>query len=677
MSHLKLLWYNIWQKEIIMKQLKIDSFLDYQYLAGLQTSPEKEHMSFTLAKANYDANNYNHELYLSNGEEHTKVLNLKEDARYFWENEENILYFNDQGDSDEKLKELKYTLVYRYNLKTKDSELAYQFKIPVGSIKAINSKTLLLTASLKEEDHKLLSNDITRQNYINKESKNTYFEVFDEVPFQSNGGGFTQKKRSQAFIYDIEDESYTALSNANTSVGAFEFNDKKDKLYFVSSEETGLPVFFDDICVYDVNTKETTTLYTDKKVSISRLIPLKDELYVMGADNKKHGVNQNPDFYILNGSELDKVLQYGLSTNAAIGSDARFGALQTTRIINNKFHFIGTMSDRTCLYSFDGKNLEAHFTPEGSLDTFVDFKDKFYTIGLFNNKLQELYLCDFKTNEVIQKSEFNADVLKDTYIAQPIHHSFVNDDQDLDGWVLLPQDYDKNKTYPAILDIHGGPKTIYSNVFYHEMQAWVNQGYIVFFTNPRGGDAYGDDFANIRGKYGTIDFDDIMAFTDLVEKEYSIDPDRLGVTGGSYGGFMTNWIVGHTDRFKAAATQRSISNWISFYGTSDIGSYFGPDQTDAHPLDDHDKAWEQSPLKHANNIKTPLLFIHSDEDYRCPIEQAMQLYTVVKMNGVDTRFVWFKGENHDLSRSGKPQGRLKRLEEITDWMNKYLDNKQS
>lgn len=135
---------------------------------------------------------------------------------------------------------------------------------------------------------------------------------------------------------------------------------------------------------------------------------------------------------------------------------------------------------------------------------------------------------------------------------------------------------------------------------------------------------------------------------------------------------MTNWIVSHTDRFKAAATQRSISNWISFYGTSDIGPYFGPDQTGGHPLLDHDKVWAQSPLKYANNIKTPLLLIHSDKDYRCPIEQAMQLYTVVKMNGVDSKLVWFKDENHDLSRSGRPKSRLKRLEEITNWMEKYL-----
>ncbi len=130
---------------------------------------------------------------------------------------------------------------------------------------------------------------------------------------------------------------------------------------------------------------------------------------------------------------------------------------------------------------------------------------------------------------------------------------------------------------------------------------------------------------------------------------------------------MTNWIVGHTDRFKAAATQRSISNWLSFHGTSDIGFYFSKDQTAGHPNTNTDTLWEQSPMKYALNVKTPLLFIHSDEDYRCPIEQAMQFYTIIKEKGVDTKFIWFKGETHELSRSGKPQARIKRLKEITDW----------
>lgn len=136
---------------------------------------------------------------------------------------------------------------------------------------------------------------------------------------------------------------------------------------------------------------------------------------------------------------------------------------------------------------------------------------------------------------------------------------------------------------------------------------------------------------------------------------------------------MTNWIVGHTNRFACAATQRSISNFISFYGVSDIGSVFAANENDADPIKEPLKLWEHSPLKYVQNVKTPTLFIHSDEDYRCPICEGLQFYTALKDLGVEARFVWFKGENHELSRGGKPLHRIRRLNEITDWMKNHID----
>jgi dipeptidyl aminopeptidase/acylaminoacyl peptidase len=239
------------------------------------------------------------------------------------------------------------------------------------------------------------------------------------------------------------------------------------------------------------------------------------------------------------------------------------------------------------------------------------------------------------------------------------------------GFVLMPKEYNPKKKYPAILDIHGGPKTVYGQIYYHEMQVWASKGYLVFFANPTGSDGKGDLFSDIRGRYGEVDYEDLMDFTDLVIRKYPVDKNNMFVTGGSYGGFMTNWIIGHTKRFKAAATQRSIANWLSFYGTSDIGYYFAKDQTGGHPIYDLEKLWIQSPIKYLDAMETPLLIIHSDLDYRCPIEQAMQLFSLLREKGVTTRFVWFKGETHELSRSGKPHARIKRLEEITNWFDQF------
>ena len=140
------------------------------------------------------------------------------------------------------------------------------------------------------------------------------------------------------------------------------------------------------------------------------------------------------------------------------------------------------------------------------------------------------------------------------------------------------------------------------------MQVWANMGYFVFFCNPRGGDGRGNAFADIRGKYGTVDYDDLMKFTDVVLEKYPIKADRVGVTGGSYGGFMTNWIIGHTDRFRCAASQRSIANWISKFGTTDIGYYFNADQNSSTPWIEHDKLWWHSLMKYADKVNTYTIY---------------------------------------------------------------------
>nr|MBS9784538.1 S9 family peptidase [Oceanivirga sp.] len=289
-----------------------------------------------------------------------------------------------------------------------------------------------------------------------------------------------------------------------------------------------------------------------------------------------------------------------------------------------------------------------------------------YTLAFINDKLAEIY----KGTNLEQVSFFNDEIFKDKYVAKCNEIDFESNGDKIKGFVLLPENYDPNKKYKAILDVHGGPKTIYSNIYYHEMQVWVSLGYIVMFTNPHGSSAVNDEFSDIRGKYGQTDYEDLMKFVDVVCENYSIDEDYIALTGGSYGGFMTNWMVTHTNRFRVAATQRCISNWISMYGVSDIGYFFADDQNKTKLYDENffEVLWDHSPLKYIKNCKTPLLIIHSDADYRCPIDQGYQMLTALLDQGVEAKMVLYKGENHELSRSGKPKGRISRLENITNWI---------
>lgn len=238
-------------------------------------------------------------------------------------------------------------------------------------------------------------------------------------------------------------------------------------------------------------------------------------------------------------------------------------------------------------------------------------------------------------------------------------------------WLIPPQE--PRSDGAAVVQVHGGPATNYGYGFQFEFQLLASRGYGVIYGNPRGSSSYGHEFTTaMLGAYGSVDADDVLAFA-AAGRERLGDPNApLHLTGGSYGGFMTNWLVGHTDLFTSAVTQRSISNWTSMFGTSDIGPLFVERQLAGVAWGDVERLWRQSPLRYAEAITTPLLIIHSEEDYRCPIEQAEQLFTVLKRLGrTETEFLRVPGEGHELSRSGRPDRRLARLDAIVDWFERH------
>ena len=312
----------------------------------------------------------------------------------------------------------------------------------------------------------------------------------------------------------------------------------------------------------------------------------------------------------------------------------------------------------------------------------VDFNFPGHTMVYLSNDfkhLDNLYAADLNGRSERKLTSLNEALWKQLQLADVERFSYKSaDDWDVDGFLVKPVGWQKGRKYPLILSIHGGPAGQYGVDWYQEFQVYAAKGYAVLFTNPRGSTGYGQKFERgIAGEWGGKDYLDVMNGVDAALRKYPwIDSDRMGVTGGSYGGFMTNWILGHTDRFKAAVTLRSLSNFISDDGTRD-GAYGHSADFGGDIFQKFDLFWDRSPLKYAKNVKTPTLILHSDNDYRVPIEQGEQWFRALKHFGVTAEIVFFPRENHNLTRTGEPKHLIESMNWQLYWFDRFLNGNTS
>jgi dipeptidyl aminopeptidase/acylaminoacyl peptidase len=254
------------------------------------------------------------------------------------------------------------------------------------------------------------------------------------------------------------------------------------------------------------------------------------------------------------------------------------------------------------------------------------------------------------------------------------------DGTEVDAWLVRPAGFDDGRGYPVLLTIHGGPFTQYGTGFFDEVQVYAAAGYCVLFSNPRGGSGHTEAWGRaIRGPggdagpgWGTVDYEDLMGVVDTALERFPfLDADRLGVLGGSYGGYMTSWIVGHTKRFKAALSERAVNHLVSAFGSSDV--FWIYERQFGGPMWEHVDEWlRMSPATYARDIETPLLVVHSENDLRCNVEQGEHLFTLLRLLGKEVEMLRFPSESHELSRSGSPLHRVQRFEAILEWFGRYL-----
>lgn len=650
-----------------MDKILIDSFTRFKFLGNPKFSPNGKRFLFEATKCNLEKNSYETSLY-SIEKGLTKKLTTNSGSGFKFLNDDEII-FKDDREKDEK-KTSPSSKFYKLNLTGGEAEKIMEFDRNLSIVDIYENKIVFLENYSKAWGNYSDANDEEKKKIEKQVEEDKDYEIFDEIPFWGNGIGFTNKKRSRLAIYDMNTKKFTYLTDGLSDVFEANLDKNSGNLVFTAiTFENKAPLTNQIFMVnlMDASVKEITPI---ENMSYAFTHIFGDNIITMGTDMKSHGINENGDFMIFNpeSKKILKRIHTDLSGWSSVGSDVRYTGGSTATVDGDYFYFTSTIKYACELFRLDKDlNLEQLTMTNGSIDSIDVCDGKIYSIALIDQELQEVY--EIKNGELNSLTKMNTE-LEGKYVAKPNLIEWNANGYDYTGFVLLPENFDKNKKYPAVFEIHGGPKTVFGTVFYHELQYLANEGYIVFFTNPRGSDGYGNEFMDIFGHYGEWDYEDLMHFADLVMEKYpQIDKDNVFVTGGSYGGFMTNWIIGHTDRFKRACSQRSIANWISMWGTTDIGYYFATDQTDGDVWDKvgFEKMWNQSPLKYADKVTTPTLFIHSNEDYRCYHVEGIQMYTALKVHGIESRLVLFKGENHELSRSGLPKHRIRRLQEIRDW----------
>ena len=660
-----------------MTPIQPNDLLTYSFLSGLRFAPGGERAALVVSRANEEENSYEARLWLYENGALRQLTDLGQERSFVWLDEHRLLFPAVRSAKERKRLDAKEEFTSYYALDVRGGEALPLFTLPLAaqSIRVLDGTHVLVTAQVDKREPELYRKTETeRAEALKRLREDADCEVLDELPFWSNGSGVTNGRRSCLFLVCLSPFSVTAVTAPPEELTALTVCGG-EAFFTVRRVERRADWFGFTLRALDWRTGAVRTVREEKSLCVHGLETLDGALVLLASDGARHGLNENAWVYTVDtqSGALSVLRREEHSMYGIVGCDCRLGGGRQLVSADGRLYHLTTRGGSAHLYALlpDGSDVPV-LTAEGSVDCFDIANGTALLVGLYDMRPQELYRLELATGSLTRVSGFNDEALSGKYVAQPRPLRVQSAGLRIEGWLLLPEDFSPDRRYPAVLDIHGGPKTVYGPVFFHEMQVWAGRGYVVLFCNPKGSDGGGNEFMDIRGDYGGTDYRNLMDFTDAALQACpQIDPARLCVTGGSYGGFMTNWIIGHTDRFCCAASQRSIANWLSFYGLSDIGNLFAADQIGGSLYEAPEKLWAQSPLRCAANAVTPTLFIHSDEDYRCPLSEGLQMYAALVDRGVEARLCLFHGENHELSRSGKPKQRLRRLREITAWFDRF------
>ncbi len=625
-----------------MKKFSNESIQDLFKISDLKVSPDGKHIVYTASRTDLAADKKLPSIWLIDleTEKEIRLTSGTKDGAPFWLDNDRVLFLSARGGDHSK-----ETKVYCIDINGGEACEYMTVPIPGAQISPLNDDLFLVRAAT----------DANKE----PEKRNQLWMYCTEYPFRREGFGYTSKLRRSIFLFNKKTGELKQLTPPLMFAVPPALSDDimtDEKGFFYCGWE------YDDRCDclnaiyrYDWESGENRKLCSFKGMLFSMTMRDGRVWFVYASMDDSDTTGSFPICSISEKGDLRYEARPGWECYGVGSSDGRW---LITRVVNARFE----------LMEWKG-GLELEPVPTGSIQPHRPFPigEDCVFLGHEPDLADEIYMI--RKGELRQLTHHNDEFYKEYELSLSEPINAVYQGHEVCGWVMKPAGYEPGKKYPAILSIHGGPHAFYFPAFEADFQRWTAEGYFVFYCNPRGSTSYGNDFLHISGDFMQPPYEDIMAFTDEVIAKYpDIDADRLAVTGASYGGVMTNWIIGHTDRFKAAVSRASISNWISFLGTADLREYFtilfGADYNT-----DVNRVWSLSPLAYVDKVKTPTLFIQQDQDYRTPMEQAEQMFCALNLRGVPTKLlINFNGSHQKRS----PKQVAHDNDAILEWLRIYV-----
>lgn len=647
--------------------VKPEDIQSLKFIEKIKVSPDENFIAISIKKIKDYKYINNITLYDINESTYIPITQREYNDRFIsWSRDSKTIYFISSRENDKK--------TYLYSISIKGGE----------PLKIIEFKDLSLMEWQWIDEHKVLLLCQKTQIQGLKHKDETIYYEFDKPVYKSDGSGYLPKGYPQLYLLDLKENKLNYIKSIDRPKSSLYYDKDTNICYFISnvSKDIYARSQYNDIVSFNLETKEKSILKNTVKGPKAAFSVSKD----------KSSFSVISHFYPDNfsASRPFELIIYNFCDDKYINATENIHNSVQNNIVadmeempwikkpvyssNGKFLYFNVSeeaSNRIYRYSFeDKKSIPLTQTSYCVID--YDIGKDLYAIISFPEKPAELY--KITENNILEKlSGFNDAFLESKHIPEPQQLSIKNKDGfDIDYWILKPPDFDNTRKYPMILNIHGGPHAQFANTFFFEFQVMASAGYIVLYSNPTGSMGKGYEFSkNLERNWGRPDSQDLDIVLKEVLKNTYIDQDRLGITGGSYGGFMTIWMLGTTDYFKTGITERCVSNMIGMAGNSDF-SYFMPRIFNNKFWKNKEFYWDMSPIKFINNINAPLMIVHSDHDHRTPIDQAESLYTALKILKKKAKLIIFPKESHGLNRGGDPRKRMERLNLFIKWFDKYL-----